>query len=70
MVTYFLGLLTLPARFSKGIQFEVMVRAPLIRPDDPRPAIALATINILEEFARAHKRDPSSKMPRNIKKDH
>jgi hypothetical protein len=62
--------MTVPARFSKGIEFAIIVRAPLIRPEDPRPAMALATINILASVAKAHNSEPSSKTPRNERKDH
>lgn len=39
-----------------------MVREPLINPDPPIPAIALPTINILEEFASAHIKLPRAKI--------
>ena len=48
----------------------MIVSAPLIRPDAPAPAIALATINILEFLANAHKSEPSSKTPRKVMKLH
>ena len=61
---------TLPARFCIGMQFEIIVSDPFIKPEDPIPAIALATINIFESVAKAHNMDPSSKRPRNVRNDH
>ena len=46
----------------------MMVRAPFERPEPPMPAMALPTINISEEFATPHRRDPSSKSPRKKRK--
>ena len=45
-----------------------MVRAPFERPEPPMPAMALPTINISEEVATPHRRDPSSKSPRKNRK--
>jgi hypothetical protein len=47
-----------------------MVKAPLVIPDAPIPATALPTINIFEEVATAHKREPNSNTPRKDIKTH
>lgn len=52
------------------MQSAIIVRAPLIIPDAPIPATALPTINIFEEVATAHKREPSSNRPRKDIKTH
>jgi hypothetical protein len=44
-----------------------MVNPPLMRPDEPSPAIARATINILEDFATAQSSDPSSNTKKNVR---
>lgn len=58
----------LPGLFANGAQAAMMVRAPFERPDPPIPAMALPTINIFEDLATPHKRDPSSKSPRKKRK--
>jgi hypothetical protein len=42
----------------------MMVSAPLVRPDEPNPAMALPTINMVEERATPQIMDPNSKRPR------
>ena len=39
-------------------------------PEVPKPAIALPTINIFEDVATPHIREPSSKMPKKARKVH
>ena len=57
-----------PGLFANGTLATTMERAPLERPEDPMPATALPIINISEELATPHKRDPSSKRARKIRK--
>ena len=49
------------ALFSRGIDADNIVSAPFDTPELPMPAIALPTINILEEVETPHTNEPSSK---------
>ena len=49
------------ALFSRGIEVDNIVSAPFDTPELPIPAIALPTINILEEVETPHTNEPSSK---------
>lgn len=60
----------LPARFSKGAQLEMMMRAPLIIPAAPKPATARPTINMTEETAAPQSTEPSSKIAKKTRKVH
>lgn len=51
--------------FANGVAADIIVIEPFNIPDDPEPAIALPTINILEFTETPHISDPSSKKPRN-----
>ena len=57
-----------PGLLADGTDVATMVTAPLARPEAPIPATALAMINIFEESAAPHRRDPSSKSARNVRK--
>lgn len=57
-----------PGLLADGTDVATMVTAPLARPEAPIPATALATINIFEELAAPHRRDPNSKSARNVRK--
>ena len=48
----------------------MMVMAPFIKPDAPRPAIARPPISIGEDLASPHTNEPSSKVKKNIKYVH
>lgn len=48
----------------------MIVRPPLIMPALPIPAMTLPTINIKDEGAAPHTRDPISNKTRKTKKDH
>jgi hypothetical protein len=41
--------MAIPPRFCNGTQAEMIVSVPFSSPDPPNPAIALPTINILED---------------------
>lgn len=56
--------------FAIGTPPARIVKAPFIIPEDPAPAIARPTINILEEFATPQSKDPSSKMPKKVTNVH
>ena len=56
--------------FDNGADAEIIVKAPFIRPDEPIPATARATINIFEDVAIPHRREPSSKMKKKTMKVH
>jgi hypothetical protein len=58
----------LPGLFSNGTDALMIVKAPLINPEPPRPATALPTINILEETATPQRREPSSKTAKKLRK--
>jgi len=45
-----------------------IVRAPFESPDPPSPAIALPMINMLEDWATPHSKEPSSNRPRKVRK--
>lgn len=53
--------------FCNGTEDAMIVSEPLIRPEDPIPAIARAMINILEDVESPQIRDPSSKMKKKDK---
>lgn len=52
--------------FSNGVQSAIIVKAPFVIPDPPIPETARPIINILDDVATPHKREPSS----NIAKKH
>jgi hypothetical protein len=56
----------LQALFSRGIEADNIVSAPFPTPALPMPAIALPTINMLDEVATPHINDPNSKSARNV----
>jgi hypothetical protein len=60
----------IPGLFSIGKQSAIIVKAPFIIPDPPIPATALPTINMFDEVATPHKREPSSNIAKNIIKTH
>jgi hypothetical protein len=49
---------------------EMIVKAPFPMPEDPTPAIALPTINMLDDWAAPHNADPSTKTKKKDKKVH
>ena len=57
-------------RFSRGADRAMMVIAPFIKPDDPRPATARPTMSMFDDVATPQSREPSSKMNRKIKNTH
>jgi hypothetical protein len=50
------------------VELAMMVMAPFIKPDMPRPATTRPTINMVEDVATPHMRDPSSNRAKNDKK--
>lgn len=60
----------IPGDLCNGTDDEMMVNDPFIKPDDPSPATARATINIFEDVARPQRSDPSSNMKKKTKKVH
>lgn len=60
----------IPGDLCNGTDDEIIVNAPFIKPDEPRPAIARATINIFEDVARPQRSDPSSKMKKKDRNVH
>lgn len=49
------------ALFTRGMEADMSVSAPLPIPEEPMPAMALPTMNILEEVATAQINEPNSK---------
>jgi hypothetical protein len=47
---------------------EMMVKAPFIMPEPPRPATARPTIKALDDWAEPHTADPTSKTRRKTRK--
>lgn len=60
----------LPGTLCIGADAEMMVNAPFISPEEPIPATARATINIFDDVATPHRREPSSKIKKKTKKVH
>jgi hypothetical protein len=52
---------------STGAEAAIIVNAPLDRPETPRPEIALPTINMGEDFAVPHIKEPNSNRPKNAR---
>jgi hypothetical protein len=48
----------------------MIVSAPFIKPDEPRPATARATISIFEDVAMPQRSDPNSKIKKNTRNVH
>lgn len=61
---------TRTGRFSSGVAMAMMVRPPFMMPEDPMPATARPMMSMLDEAARPHMREPSSKTATNVKKVH
>jgi hypothetical protein len=57
-----------PGRLCIGAIAAMMVSAPFVRPDEPSPAIALPTINMVEDRATPQIMEPNSKRPRKAMK--
>jgi hypothetical protein len=53
--------------FSIGREFVNIVIAPFNKPDEPMPATARPTINIFEETATPHNKEPNSNKNRNVR---
>lgn len=48
----------------------MVVKVPVNRAEDPRPAIARPMINIFDDCAAPHRADPSSKTKKKARKVH
>jgi len=48
----------------------MMVKAPLMSPEPPRPATALPRINMVDDVDAAHNTEPSSKKAMNPRKEY
>lgn len=59
-----IGIMCVRGDFCEGTEAEMIVKAPLFSPADPRPAIARAIINILEEVAIPQSSEANPKMKR------
>ena len=53
---------SIPGDLYVGTEAARMVIEPFIKPDDPKPATARATINIFDEVEIAHRSEPNSKI--------
>lgn len=53
-----------------GNTAAMMVKAPFEMPEDPAPAIALPAMNMDDDWAAPHSRDPTSKRKKKARKDH
>jgi hypothetical protein len=53
-----------------GKTAAIMVKAPFAMPEVPTPAMALPTMNMDDDWAAPHSRDPSSKIKKKTRKDH
>jgi hypothetical protein len=58
------GTLLILGLFSIGATSAIIVKAPFVIPDPPIPATALPTMNIFDDVATPHKREPSSNIPK------
>jgi len=57
-------------RRSLGTQLAMVVRQPVNRPEEPRPAMARPRMNIVDDCAAPHMADPSSKTKKKARKVH
>ena len=57
----------IPGLLLNGVEAVMISRPPFNIPEVPNPATALPTINIVEETARPHNREPNSKSTRKAK---
>lgn len=57
-------------RLCKGTVMVIIIMTPENTPADPRPAIALPMMKILEDGAAAHSRDPISNTITELRKTH
>jgi hypothetical protein len=57
-------------RLDKGTHAAIIVKAPFKMPEPPIPAIARPTINIFDDVAIPHIKDPSSKTKKKLRKVH
>lgn len=57
-------------RFCSGTAPAMIVIPPFIMPEAPQPAIARPPISMAEELATPQIREPSSKIPKKMKKVH
>ncbi len=48
----------------------MMLKAPLIKPDDPAPAIARPIISMLDDCAAPHSTEPISNRAKKVSQDH
>jgi hypothetical protein len=55
-------------RFSRGEAPAMIVMAPFISPEEPRPATARPTMRAVEVGATPHSSDPNSKTKRKTRK--
>jgi len=53
-----------------GKTAAMIVKAPFEIPEDPIPAMALPTINMVDDWAAPHNKDPSWKTKKKARKDH
>ena len=53
-----------------GRMAAMIVKAPLAIPEEPTPAMALPTMNMADDWAAPHNREPSSKTTKKTRKDH
>jgi hypothetical protein len=56
--------------FSTGRTAAMMVMHPFIRPEEPIPATARPTINMVDEVATPQIRDPSSKRKKKLRNEY
>ena len=54
----------------RGTAVPMIVRAPFIKPADPKPAMARAIMSIMEELATPHSKEPNSNTKKKLKKVH
>lgn len=48
----------------------MVVRAPVVMPEDPKPAMARPTMNMIDDWAAPQRADPSSKIKKKMRKHH
>ena len=57
-------LTNIPGRLCIGAEEAIIVSAPIDNPEHPSPATARPRMNIFEETATPHSKEPSSKRPK------
>jgi hypothetical protein len=56
--------------FLVGRAAAMVVRAPVVMPEDPKPAMARPMMNMVDDWAAPHRAEPISKTVKKMRKHH